>query len=373
MKDLEECRQEIDLIDKQLMELFQQRMQVVKDVVSYKQANGIEILHPEREAEVIEKNQALITDASLKSYAKNFLEDLMAISRSYQASFLPIKQVYQLNPPKLEKLKVGYQGLPGAFSFQAMQEYFGSAEYHSYQFFEEVFKAIQKEEIDYGILPIENSSTGPVSDNYDLVRDYNLYIVGEYSLPVSQNLMAIPGTKLEDIREVISHKQALYQSTRFLDTLKNVIRTEYTNTAASARLVQKKQDHSLAAIASKSAAKIYDLEILVPDINNENNNETRFIIVGKNLEDSNAANCVSIVFTLQHKVGTLYSVLKAIRDQGINMNRIESRPLINQNWQYYFYIDLEGSLHDKNVLLALQHIKSHCLQLRVIGNYKRIE
>lgn len=370
MKDLEQCRQEIDEIDQQLIKLFEQRMNISKDVVTYKLAHGLEIFQPEREKAVIEKNAARMIDPKLADYARNFAQDVMDVGKSYQATFIPLSSLYNLAVPKHENIKVGYAGVPGAFAHQAMLEYFGDVDNTNYVNFRDVFEALKNDEIDYGIVPLENSSTGAINDNYDLVRDYDFYIVGEHSVCISQHLLGIQGSKLEDIKTVYSHPQGLQQSAEFLRNNPQMTPQDFSNTAAAAKYVSECKDSSKGAIASKTAAKLYGLEVLQENIHNEKTNNTRFIIFAKQLEDHLETDRVSIVFTLQHKVGALYGVLKAIKDHQINLSRIESRPIKDKRWQYYFYIDFEGSLHDDNVKLALEQMKTNCLTLRVLGNYR---
>ena len=337
--------------------------------MEYKLAHNMPIFQPERETAVNEKNAKRVTNPQLKRYCENFIQDVMDVGKSYQAHFIPTENVYQTTMPKTKDIKVGYAGVPGAFGHQAMLDYFGEVANQNYINFEDVFKALVNNEIDYGIVPLENSSTGAINDNYDFVRNYDLYIVGEYSLPISQHLLGIKGSKIEDLKEVFSHPQGISQSTNFLDKYPNIERSNFSNTAASAKYISELNDKTKGAIASKVAAKLYNLDVLKENIHNSSSNHTRFIVIGRQLEDTKDANLCSIVFTLQQKVGALYSVLKTIKDQNINLSRLESRPIIDKNWQYYFYIDFEGSIHDQNVVKALQQMETHCLSLRVIGNY----
>lgn len=371
MKDLEQCRIEIDEIDQEIIALFEKRMKVCKEVVTYKLENNKEIFQPEREKEVIRKNVHRVQEESLRPYASNFMHDMMNISKSYQSSFVPLTETYTFLEPKKENIVVGYQGVAGAFSYQSMHTYFGDVKSKAYPNFEDVFIALQDDEIDYGIVPLENSSTGAINDNYDLVRDYGFYIVGEQSISISQHLLGLPNSEISDIKEAYSHPQGLQQSTQFLKQYPAIITKEYTNTAASAKYVREQGDITKAAIASKEAAQLYGLKVLAENIENQSSNHTRFIIFGKSLEKHPEANRVSIVFTLQHQVGTLYSILKSIKEYHINLSRIESRPLTNKPWQYYFYIDFEGNLEDVNVQKAIEQMKTYCLTLRVLGNYQQ--
>ncbi|MFR7590343.1 MAG: prephenate dehydratase [Longibaculum sp.] len=371
MKDLKTCRQEIDEIDQQLIALFEQRMNVAKDVITYKLAHDMEIFQLAREQQVIEKNVNRIENEDLKRYAKTFIQDLMNISKTYQASFIPPIH-YQLQTPQFDNITVGFQGVSGSFSESALESYFGvSTKRKNYEHFHDVFEALKNDEIDYGVVPLENSSTGAINDNYDLIRDYDFYIVGEQSISVEQHLLGIPGSSIEDLKEVYSHPQGLLQSREFLLKHPWIQTHEYANTATSAQFIASQNDKSKAAIASKKAAEVYGLEILQDNIQNAKTNATRFIIVGKHLETSQDASYISLGFTLKHHVGTLYQMMKIINDHHINMLRIESRPLKETPWEYYFYVDIEGSLEQENIVLALEDMKAHTMTLRVLGNYAK--
>lgn len=369
MKDLKQCRQEIDEIDEQMMALFERRMKVAKDVVTYKMAHHMEIFQSEREAQVIQNNVSRIQSEDLHSYAKLFLTSMMNISKSYQTTFLPHPQTLTYALPKVNNITVGFQGVPGSFSQKALDTYFGKqTQRQQYTHFKDVFEALKRDEIDYGIVPLENSSTGAINDNYDAIRDYGFYIVGEQSLSVLQHLLGIKGAKLEDIQEVYSHPQGLLQTSLFLEK-HHIQPHEYENTAMAAKYVSTLQNPHIGAIASSQAAQLYDLDILQDNIQNIQNNATRFIIFGKQLEVVEDASCISIVFTLPHQVGALYQVMKIIYDYAINMLRIESRPLLETPWEYYFYVDLEGSLKDVAMIQALEDMKAHTKTMRVLGNY----
>lgn len=371
MKDLQQCRLEIDEIDKQLMVLFEKRMQIAKDVVKYKIAHDMEIFQSDREAEVIQKNVSRINQDDLKGYAKLFLTSMMNISKTYQSTFLSYNENIDFPIPQKENIVVGFQGVPGSFSEKALNSYFGKeTQRQHYVHFKDVFEALKKDEIDYGIVPLENSSTGAINDNYDAMRDYDFYIVGEQSVSVSQHLLGIKGSHLEDIQEVYSHPQGLLQTSLFLEK-HHIHPHEYENTAMAAKYVAGLNDPHIGAIASVQAAKLYGLDILQENIQNISHNSTRFIVFGKRLEVSQAASCISIVFTLPHQIGALYQITKIINDYAINMLRIESRPLLETPWEYYFYVDLEGSLKNPSLIKALQDIKAHTQTMRVLGNYEK--
>lgn len=370
MKDLKTCREEIDTIDQQIIKLFEQRMHVAHDVINYKLAHDMQIFQKDREKEVIKKNVDRLTDKSLENYAHAFVQDTMNLSKSYQSTFIPLKK-YETTEPKKD-FKVGYQGVPGSFSSQAMKKWFGDIQGINYPHFEDVYLALRNGEIDYGVLPLENSSTGAINDNYDLLNKYGFYIVGEQSITIEQNLLGLPGTKLEDIKEVYSHVQGLKQTSAFLKE-HHIVPHEYLNTAGAAKHVHETQDKHIGAIASREAAKLYDLDIIAQAIQNDQSNHTRFIIIARQYEIHENANSISMVFTVNHEVGALYEVMRVIKEHNINMARIESRPLPLTPWEYYFYLDIDGNLNEEHVQRALQEIKAYTNTFRMIGNYERKE
>jgi len=372
MKDLKTCREEIDVIDQQLIQLFEKRMNIAKDVVTYKIAHEMPIFQSEREMQVVKKNVNRVDNQELRNYAKLFVQDMMNISKSYQASFIPTSNLYDLKEPMYDGIVVGFQGVPGSFSEHALESYFSKeTKRKNYPQFEDVFKALLKNEIDYGVVPLENSSTGAINDNYDLIRDYGFSIVGEQSLSISQHLLGLKGSHIEDLTDVYSHPQGILQCTHFLSKYPNIQTHEYANTATAAQYVSDQKNSHLGAIASKKAAELYDLEVLQENIQNVKSNSTRFIIFAKHLEKRHDATCVSVVFTVKHEVGALYQVMKIINDHQINMLRIESRPLKETPWEYYFYVDFEGNLENQSIVQALEDMKAHTITLRVLGNYAK--
>lgn len=370
MKDLKTCREEIDLIDQQMIELFEKRMNVAEDVITYKLAHDMPIFQSDREQQVLEKNVMRIQNEKLKDYARVYVQDVMNISKTYQSSFIPSSHIYPLKEPHFDQAIVGFQGVQGSFSEHALETFFHeNIKRKNYYHFEDVFKALQNDEIDYGVVPLENSSTGAINDNYDLIRDYGFYIIGEQSLSISQHLLGIKGATLNDITDVYSHPQGILQCSLFLSQNPSMIPHEYANTATAAKYVSHQKDIHLGAIASSKAASVYDLEILKENIQDNKTNSTRFIIFSKSLEKVKDATCVSIVFTVKHQVGALYQVMKIINDHMINMLRIESRPLKDTPWEYYFYVDFEGNLENESIVSAIEEMKAHTSTLRIIGNY----
>ncbi|WMJ79801.1 chorismate mutase [Clostridium sp. MB40-C1] len=385
MQQLEELREKIDDIDKDLTELFEKRMEIVLKVAKYKKEKNIPILNENREKEVIKKNLNYLKNEKFKEGLEKFFKDTMDISRKIQSEeTFKQKNNYEeeykeevnssnkpLKTACLDNIRVGFQGVKGSFSEEALLEYFGSNKNtYNVESFEDVFKAINNDDIDYGVLPIENSSTGGISDVYDFLRKYGFFIIGEKIIKVNHNLLGIPGSKLDNITEVYSHIQAFCQSSEFLKKHNDWKCIPYRNTAISAKYVKEENCKCKAAIGSKNCAEVYGLDIIEGDINYNKNNYTRFIVIGKELEYDCDCNKISIILALPHKSGALYNVLSIFAENNLNMLKIESRPIIGKPWEYYFYIDFEGNITMKNVKTALECIKTNSSYFKILGNYK---
>ena len=270
------------------------------------------------------------------------------------------------------KFEVGYQGVPGSFSEQALYDIFNKdVKTTAVESFEDIFIFIQENKILYGILPIENSSTGAISDVYDLLNKYDCHIVAETCLKVNHNLMAHYGVGLQDIDEVYSHPQAFGQCSEFLNEYKIWKTISYQNTAKSAEFVSLTSNKKIAAIGSKRAAEIYNLNILKKDINFNSNNTTRFVVISKNIVENKKNNKISLVFSISHKAGTLYNVLRTFAENELNLLKIESRPTAEKPWEYNFYIDLEGNIGEKRVVEAIDAFEKQCLYFKILGNYEK--
>ncbi|MDD7794937.1 prephenate dehydratase [Clostridium sp. 'White wine YQ'] len=379
MDGLEGWRKKIDEIDRELMDLFERRMDLVANVAKYKEENNLPIFQEDREKLVIEKNLNHIQKEELKKYAEEFLQSLMDVSKEYQRekvinekNKIKIAEIHEPSE-KLDILKIGYGGTEGSFSEEALLKYFGeNHKRKSYEEFEGVFVGLKNGEIDYGVVPIENSSTGAVNDVYDLLRKYGFYIVGEESISITQHLLGCRGSKIELIKEVYSHTQGLQQSSNFLKKYPEWKKIPNNNTALAAKLISETNDCTKAAIASKRAASIYGLDILKENINNEESNHTRFIVIGKTIENSKEKDRISVVFTLENKVGTLFNMLSYINRNGLNMVKIESRPVGKEPWKYYFYIDFQGNLEEDSVNNTLTLIQKNSSYYRLLGAFKGV-
>ena len=369
MADLSDYRREIDAIDAQLIPLFEQRMDVVRKVAAYKKEHRMQVLQAGREQQVIEQAVARLRDPDYAGEAAEFMKAVMAISRAAQRKDLAQE------PREASELpltgQVGYYGAPGSFTDEASFAYFGETRVRRpYAEFEDVFKALRDGEIDYGVLPIENSSTGAITRVYDLLGSYGFYIVGEQRLKICQNLVGIPGTTLDSIRTIYSHAQGIEQSSRFLAQHPDWAKVPFHSTSISASRVAEEGSTACAAIASERAAALYGLKVIVPDIQDSSLNATRFIVIGRELTRQPGADKVSLAFSLDHESGTLYHTLRYFAESHINLVKIESRPIPETLWHYRFYLDFEGDLDSDEVQSVLAKIAQGAKDYRVLGAYK---
>jgi len=378
MSDIEDYRNRIDEIDKEITKLFEERMDTVINIANYKKDRNLPIFNRDREDEVINKNVGYLKNNDYAEETRKFFIYLMEVSRELQSrKMLEAEEVIEKKANLAEikgtkQGKVGFFGVPGSFSEEAMLKYFGNIENpNAYDEFEDIFLAVKNDEIKYGILPIENSSTGAISQVYDLIYKYGFYIVGEECIKINQNLIGIKGTTLDTIKEVYSHPQPIEQSSEFLKKHSDWKLIPFHSTAVSAKLISDLKDTSKVAIASNRAANIYGLDIIEANINNQSDNSTRFIIISKSLETDESCNKVSVVFSLEHKAGTLYKLLRHFAENNINMMKIESRPMEKGAWKYFLYIDFEGNIESEKVVIALKLIEQSSAYFKLIGGYKK--
>jgi prephenate dehydratase len=275
--------------------------------------------------------------------------------------------------PQFTKLIVAFQGERGAYSEEAALSYFGpNIDFLPCKTLKAVFQAVESDKATVGMVPVENSLEGAVSETYDLLLSSSLIVSGEYNLRVRHCLIANPGVRIENIKRVYSHPQALAQCRRFLDTL-GVEIIPYYDTAGSAYMIKRERLMDAAAIASKRAAEIYDLQILAESIEDSPNNYTRFFVIGKFEREPTGRDKTSIVFSTRHVPGALYSALGVFARRGINLTKIESRPTKQTAWEYNFYVDFEGHKLDANVQEALEELKAHTLYVKILGSYPKAE
>lgn len=374
---LEQIRKDIDSYDKQIVELFELRMEKAVEALKYKQAKGLPIVQNDREKKVLEKVADYLRNKDFYPELEQLYLTIMKLSRQIQArkwnlsDFLLIGESLVLPlGERLDKKTVAFQGEKGSFGHRALKEYFGNGEtVIKFEKFDDVFAAVTNGSADYGVLPIENSSTGGIHDVYDLLLKYDLYIVGEQTLQVDHHLLGVEGATAESIKEVFSHPQGFNQCRAYLNHNPDWRLIPFENTATSAKYIKEQNDIEKAAIASKEAAKIYNLKIIAENIHTNKENWTKFIIIGKKVEINKDSKKISLVYSLRHNVGSLYDSLGTFVKQGINLAKVESRPIPNQPWKYHFYVDIEGNLHDKQVQDAIKTIQGKSLFLKILGNY----
>ena len=376
MEDLGKLREQIDGIDAQIAALYEKRMEISGKVAEYKIETGKKVFDKQREEEKLSHLRTLVDGDFNKNGITELFELIMSISRKRQYQLLTEKGAIGRLPfigvEELEKGKarVVFQGAEGAYSQAAMMQYFGE-QINSFHVdtFRDACVAIDEGSADYAVLPIENSTAGVVSEIYDLLVEFENYIVGEQVIRIEHCLMGLPGTKLSDIHTVYSHPQSLMQSARFLLEHPSWKQISMKNNAFAAKKVKEEKDRSQAAIASEYAAKLYGLEVLEKGINQSVSNSTRFIIVTNQKIFKKDAKKVSICFELPHESGSLYHMLSHIIYNNLNMNKIESRPIEDRNWEYRFFIDFEGNLGDSAVKNALRGLRDEARNLRILGNY----
>lgn len=377
MIDLLECRRQIDEIDSEILELFEKRMRVCEDVARYKIATGKKVLDPQREQEKISSLRAKAHGEFNELGAQELFGQIMAISRKRQYQLLTEQGVEEesdfqmVEKLPMEHANVVFQGVEGAYSYAAMRAYFGEdiRSFHV-KTWRDAMEAVSGGEADYAVLPIENSTAGVVADIYDLLTEYHLYIVGEQIISVNHVLLGLPEASIEDIKEVYSHPQGLAQCGKFLEQFPAWEKIKAENTAGSAKKVSEEKKISQAAIASREAGRLYGLKILAENICHNEQNVTKFIIVGKEPIYTKESRKISVCFELPHASGTLYNMLSHMIYNGLNMTKIESRPIPGKTWEYRFFVDFEGNLNDSAVKNAVRGLAAEANTMRVLGNYE---
>ena len=379
--DLGEIRNRIDHIDRKLVELIEERLEIVKEVALYKKENGMKIFDRKREEEGVNKNLSNVKSEELKHYIESIFKDIMDSSKEYQKFKIGSPKEY-VNDMNFNGKKLGYTGVPGAYAYEVMVNLLKNSknseghmgvkaeEILNFNTHRELVEGVESGKVDFAILPIENSIVGEVRDSIDLINKRNIYIVGEVKHKIEHNLLGIKGSKIEDIKRVYSHEQALMQCSEFLGEYPEWEKIRMNNTALSAKYIGDTGNEENACIANMETRKMYNLELLKPDINNEKENFTRFFIVSnKNLICENSEK-ISVITSTKNESGALIKLLKVFSDYGLNMVNLKSRPKTNKPWEYYFYIDFEGNLEEEKVKKALEEIREKSIYLQILGNYK---
>lgn len=379
--NLEELRAEIDTIDNNLLQDFAQRMNVVGQIGLEKKSEGLPTLDPARERE---KLADIVTKLppEMEQYGYTLWSMLFEISRSYQSSLNPqpsalrkdieraIADTQPLFPPAAT---VACQGVEGAYSQLACEKLFKHPQVMYFKTFESVFSAIENGFCDYAVLPLENSTAGSVKEIYDLMLSHSSFkIVRSTRLKVDHNLVAKKGTKMSDIKEIFSHPQAISQCAKFLDAMPGVKITACENTAAAAEAVAKSERTDVAAISSYNCVELYGLERLAADIQDRSNNYTRFICISKKLEIYPGADKTSLMLVLPHRPGALYQILGRFYALGMNLIKLESRPLPDREFEFMFYFDLETSVYSDEFIRLVDDLDAICEEFQYLGSYSEV-
>lgn len=378
--DINQLRNKIDAIDTDLVRLFKERMETAAMVAEYKKENNLPIYVPAREREIL-KSVADKAGGDMANYTRVLYSMLFELSRSYQKKLnTDITPLYESithsieNTPKLfpQSPMVACQGVEGAYAQIACEKIFKSPMIMYFKNFDGVFNAIDQGLCQYGILPIENSTAGSVKKVYDLMIHHNFSIVRAFRLKIDHNLLANPSTKLSDIKEIYSHEQAINQCSNFLKDLPGVNIIPVENTAVAAEMVAKSGRNDVAALSSHACEELYGLNCLAANIQDEGNNRTRFICISKNLEIYPGSDKTSIMMVLSHKPGALYKVLARMYVLGINVIKLESRPIPDKEFEFMFYFDLETSIYSEEFVQLMCELDDLCEEFKYLGSYTEV-
>ncbi|MBE5997467.1 MAG: prephenate dehydratase [Lachnospiraceae bacterium] len=379
--NLDEMRLEMDAINEQINELFIKRMDLSADIADYKKEHGLPVLNRTREREIL----ARISEQAGPKYAafaRILFSNLFDLSRSYQIQRIDhssqlsqrISEALAATPAVFPKeAVVACQGVEGANSQIACDRIFQFANIMYVRTFEAVFSAVEKGLCRYGVLPIENSSHGSVNSVYDLIMNSHKFsIVRGIKIHINHCLLAKSGTKMENIKEICSHEQALGQCSRFLSANPGIKVTVAENTAAAAKMVSDSDRNDIAAIASEECAQLYSLSILSNEIQNTANNYTRFIVISKNMEIYPGSDKISIMFSVNNTPGALQRLIARFSSLSLNMTKLESRPIPGTDFQYRFYVDVDASVADPDIVNLMSDLENTIDGFAFLGAYKEI-
>lgn len=378
--ELSDYRKELDAIDAQLLELFKQRMETVKGIAQYKKENNLPILQQSRERDIL-SNAAAKAGEELEDYARTFFATLMDTSRSYQTRLnglnskasKTITEALNSTPSMFPKHgTVACQGVEGAYSQLACDKLFTAASISYFKNFEGVFSAVEQGLCEYGILPIENSTYGTVNEVYDLMKNYRFHIIRSIKLKVDHSLLVMPGTELKDIKEIFSHEQAIGQCSEFLKKNPQIKVTVCENTAAAAKMLRDSGRKDAASISSAGCANLYGLKKLDVRIQNTDGNFTRFICISKKAMIFPGADRISLMLSLPHRPGSLYSLISRFSVLGLNLTKLESRPIAGSDFEFMFYFDIEASVYSPAVLALLDELSDSPELFVFLGSYSEV-
>lgn len=374
---LKELRNEADILDEKIVDLFKERMDLVTRMAKYRAENRLPFARDQREREILKR----VSDRAgeeYEGYARLMYNTIFDVDHSAQANVLAQRSdlVERISrsvdeTPKLfpKRATVACQGVAGAYSHAAAERLFQLPDIQFYNSFDDVFAAVENGDVEYGVLPIENSSYGSVVSIYNLMQHYNFYIVKSLRLRINHQLLAKPGTKLSDIKEIYSHEQAIGQCDPFLSSLKGVKVTKVGNTALAAQMVAESDRDDVAAISSRECADLYGLDILKNHIQVTDNNYTRFICISKKLEIYPGANRISLILTLPHVPCSLYHMVAKFAAIDVNLTKLESRPIPGSDFEFLFYFDLDASVYQEDLLYLLSELEASPETFVFLGCY----
>lgn len=378
--DINELRKKIDQVDEQLIDLYTQRMAISEDIASYKQSAGKPIYDPERERKKLVEAAGMVPE-DLRTGVIMLFSTLFELSSTHQMQVMNktstlanrITSAIENTPKQFPQFPiVACQGVEGAYSQIACEKMFNTPNIMYFHNFEGVFSAIENGMCEYGILPIENSTAGSVNRIYDLMAKHNCYVVRSVRLKVDHNLLAKPTTRLEDIREIFSHEQAINQCAGFLKTMPNVKVTVVENTAVASKTVAESDRADIASLSSHSCASLYGLNCLASSVQDKGNNYTRFICISKNLEIYPGADRTSIMCVVPHRPGSLFKVLSRFFALGINLQKLESRPIPDRDFEYMMYFDFDTPLYSPEFVQVISELEDMCEEFRYFGSYSEL-
>ena len=378
--ELSDYREKIDSIDKELIKLFAERMDTAAEIARYKKEHGMKVLDSARERAKLNDIASMVPE-ELSEYAISLYSLIFELSRSSQNRIIgastplteEIARAVKDTPPLFpQRAAVACQGVEGAYSQMACDRLFKRANVLYFSTFEAVFSAIEKGLCQYGVIPVENSTAGSVNAVYDLMTQHNFRIVRSVRIKVDHNLLANPGAKIENIREIYSHEQAISQCAHFLQGLPNVKVIRCENTAVAARMVAESGRDDVAALSSRACRELYGLDCLAASVQDQGNNFTRFICIAKNLEIYPGADRTSLMMVLPHHPGSLYKVLSRFNALGVNMNKLESRPMPDRNFEFMFYFDLETSVYAPQFTQLMGELPELCEEFTYLGSYSEV-
>ncbi|MDO5696037.1 MAG: bifunctional chorismate mutase/prephenate dehydratase [Eubacteriales bacterium] len=378
--DLKNIRDEIDEIDDEIVALYERRVALTDAVATYKMETGKPVLDRQREKQKLAFVKGTVNRPGIAEDAAALIANIMVLSRKNQYDRMARNghglklDVHEIQSVVCRDVRIGYQGEAGGYGYLAMKRYFGDyGTQGAYANFEDVVLAVEREEIDCGVIPIENSTAGEVTQVYDLLIRHQIHIVDEVTFPIRHALLGVAGTRRDEIRTVYSHPQALMQCAGFLAAHKEWLRVSLSNTAVSARKVAEDADPTQAAIGSKEAAKFFGLEVIAEGLADEERNTTKFIIIKKRCEQLPNANRILISFRAPHEIGSLYELLSHTKYNGLNMTKIFSRPTPERQWDYSFFVEIDGNLKQERVRAALLGIAKEATDFQILGSYPEFE